>query len=287
LAANNKKSMLRRKAPQIIAVAIILILVGYVSFEFLEDVFIEGTPITSDPLVSTIMSLTHDLKNTVRSWGYAGIFGLMILESSSLPVPSEVILPFAGYLVSEGTLNFWLTLIVATAAALAGSMIDYYIGYKGIEALTRRKILGRVIFSMEQLTYAGRWFSKYGAVAIFVGRLVPGIRTLISFPAGAAKMPLAKFLAFTAAGCILWNGILIYVGYYLRQNWAEVASVSHYILIGVVAALVAIVLVFVVRRQRRKKRQPKQLFNHVYFGGYVAFNAQSMGFPHLYHAIDF
>jgi membrane protein DedA with SNARE-associated domain len=253
-ATNSKSSKLRRKAPQIIAVAIIIILVGYVSFEFLEDVLIEGTPITSGPLVAAIMSFTHNLKNTVSSWGYPGIFGLMVLESSSLPVPSEVILPFSGFLVSEGTLNFWLTLTVATVAALVGSLIDYYIGLKGIEALTRRKVLGRVLLSMDQLTYAGQWFDKYGSAAVFLGRLVPGIRTLISFPAGAAKMPLAKFLAFTAAGCIIWNSILIYVGYYLRENWAEVASVSHYILIAVVAGLVAIIVGFLVRRQRKRRR---------------------------------
>jgi membrane protein DedA with SNARE-associated domain len=258
LAANNKKSSrLRRKTPQIIAVAIIIILVGYVSFEFLEDVFIEGAPITSGPLVSAIMSLTHNLKNTVSSWGYSGIFGLMILESSSLPVPSEVILPFSGYIVSTGQLNFWVTLTVATVAALIGSLIDYYIGYKGIEALTRRKVLGRVIFSMDQLTYAGKWFNKYGALAVFVGRLVPGIRTLISFPAGAAKMPLAKFLAFTAAGCILWNSILIYVGYYLGNNWTEVAGVSHYILLAVVGALAVIFVAYFVRRQRKRKAAAK------------------------------
>jgi membrane protein DedA with SNARE-associated domain len=252
-APHRKGSKLRRKAPQIIAVIIILTLVGYVSFEFLEDVFIEGAPITSGPLVSALMSFTHNVKNTVSSWGYPGIFGLMILESSSLPVPSEVILPFSGFLVSEGRLNFWITLTVATVAALAGSLIDYYIGYKGIEALTRRKVLGRVLLSMDQLTYAGKWFNKYGSWAIFLGRLVPGIRTLISFPAGAAKMPLAKFLAFTAAGCILWNSILIYVGYYLGNNWTEVAGVSHYILIAVVAALVAIFVAYFVRRQRKRK----------------------------------
>jgi membrane protein DedA with SNARE-associated domain len=260
LAAINFKALnLRRKAPQIIALAIIITLVGYVSFEFLEDVFIEGAPITSGPLVSAIMSFTHNVKNTVSSWGYPGIFGLMILESSSLPVPSEVILPFSGYLVSTEQLNFWVTLTVATVAALIGSLVDYYIGLKGIEALTRRKVLGRVLLSMDQLTYAGQWFSKYGSWAIFLGRLVPGIRTLISFPAGAAKMPLAKFLAFTAAGCILWNSVLIYVGYYLGKNWVEVASVSHYILIAVVAALAVIAVTYFVRRQRKRKAAQKTI----------------------------
>jgi membrane protein DedA with SNARE-associated domain len=244
--------MLRRKAPQIIAMAIIIVLVVYVLFEITEDVLIEDTSITSGPLVSALMNFTRDVRTTVSSWGYSGIFGLMILESSSLPVPSEVVLPFSGYLVSIGQFNFWLTVLVATVAALIGSLIDYYIGLKGIEVLTKRRILGRTLFSMDQLTFAGKWFDKYGSLAIFLARLVPGIRTLISFPAGAAKMPIAKFLVFTTAGCILWNSVLIYVGYYLGSNWTEVAGISHYIIIAVTAGLTITIALYLVMRQRKK-----------------------------------
>jgi membrane protein DedA with SNARE-associated domain len=245
--------MLRRKAPQIIAATIIVILIVYISFEFLEDVFVEGTSLTSGPLVNAIMSFTRDVKNTVASWGYSGIFGLMVLESSSLPVPSEVILPFSGYLVSIGRLNFWITVAAATIAALIGSLIDYYIGLKGIEALAKRRVLGRVLFSKDQLALASNWFEKYGAIIIFIARLIPGIRTLISFPAGAAKMPIAKFLVFTVAGCLLWNSVLIYVGYYLGKNWTEVAGFSHYIIIAVIAAFLALIIVYFVTRSRRRK----------------------------------
>jgi membrane protein DedA with SNARE-associated domain len=245
--------MLRRKAPQIITVTIIIILVVYISFEFLEDVFVEGTSLTSGPLVSTIMSFTKDVKNTVASWGYSGIFGLMVLESSSMPVPSEVVLPFSGYLISKGQLNFWVTVAVATVAAIIGSLIDYYIGLKGVEALAKRRVLGRVLFSKDQLALASKWFDKYGAAIIFLARMIPGIRTLISFPAGAARMPVSKFLVFTIAGCLLWNSILIYVGYYLGSNWAEVAGFSHYIIIAVIAALAALIVVYLVMRSRRRK----------------------------------
>jgi membrane protein DedA with SNARE-associated domain len=256
LAAHKSKfMMLRKKAPQIIAATIIIILIVYISFEFLEDVFVEGTSLTSGPLVSTIISFTKDVKNTVASWGYSGIFGLMVLESSSLPIPSEVVLPFSGYLVSIGQLNFWETVLVATMAAIIGSLIDYYIGLKGVEALAKRRVLGRVLFSKDQLVLASKWFDKYGAIIIFLARLIPGIRTLISFPAGAAKMPLPKFLVFTVAGCLLWNSILIYVGYYLGSNWAEVASFSHYIIIAVIIGLIALVVAyFLVRSRRRKAR---------------------------------
>jgi membrane protein DedA with SNARE-associated domain len=204
-------------------------------------------------LVSAIISFTRDVKNTVASWGYSGIFGLMVLESSSLPVPSEVILPFSGYLVSIGQLNFWVTVAVATVAAIIGSLIDYYIGLKGVEALAKRRVLGRFLFSKDQLALASKWFDKYGAIIIFLARLIPGIRTLISFPAGAAKMPITKFLVFTVAGCLLWNSVLIYVGYYLGSNWTEVAGFSHYIIIAVIAALVALAVAYLIVRNRRRK----------------------------------
>jgi membrane protein DedA with SNARE-associated domain len=253
--SNSRFALLRRKAPQIIAATIIIVIAAYVLFELLEDVLIEGAPLTSGPLISAIVSLMHNVKDTVSYWGYSGIFGLMVLESSSLPVPSEVVLPFSGYLVSVGQLNFLVTVVVATVAAIIGSLIDYYIGLKGIEALTKRRILGRALFSVDQLKFASKWFNRYGSLTIFLARLVPGIRTLISFPAGAAKMPLAKFLVYTTAGCLLWNTLLIYVGYYLGTNWTEVAGISHFILIAVIAVFAAIIVVYLVMRRRKRKRQ--------------------------------
>jgi membrane protein DedA with SNARE-associated domain len=248
---NSRFALLRRKAPQIIAITIIVVIAVYVLFELLADVFIEA-PLTSGPLIGAIVSL---MQGTVSYWGYSGIFSLMVLESSSLPVPSEVVLPFSGYLVSIGQLNFWITVVVATVAAIIGSLIDYYIGLKGIETLTKRKILGRSLFSVDQLSFAGKWFNRYGSLTIFLARLVPGIRTLISFPAGAAKMPLAKFVVITTAGCLLWNTLLIYVGYYLGTNWLEVAGISHFILLAVIAALASLIVVYLVMRGRKRKRQ--------------------------------
>ncbi len=246
---------LRRKAPQLIVAAIALILVVFIVFELLEDVLIEGTPITSDPLINAILSFTEDVTATVISWRYVGVFVLMLLESSSLPVPSEVVLPFAGYLISTGlyNLNFGLTVLAATVAAIAGSLIDYFIGLKGIQALADHRVLGKVLFSTGQLEVAGKWFKKYGSLVVLIARLVPGLRTIISFPAGAAKMSLAKFVSFTTAGCLLWNSTLIYVGYYLSNNWREVAGVSQYIIVSVIAAFVVLVTVYVVIRRKRKK----------------------------------
>jgi len=250
---DSRFALLRRKAPQIIAATIIIVIAVYVLFEVLEDILIEGG--SGGPLINAIAAFIGNAKNTVSSWGYGGIFGLMVLESSSLPVPSEIILPFSGYLVFREQLDFSITLMVATAAAIVGSLVDYFIGLKGIEALTKHRILGKVLFSEDQLTFVGRWFNKYGSATIFLSRLIPGIRTLISFPAGAANMPLPKFLVFTTAGCVLWNSILIYVGYYLGVNWTEVAGISHYILIAVVVSLAVIIAGYLMMRRRKRWRR--------------------------------
>ena len=108
--------------------------------------------------------------------------------------------------------------------------------------------------SNDQLAVASHWFYKYGSVMVFLGRLVPGFRTFISFPAGAVKMSLTKFVAFTAVGCLIWNTILVYVGYYLGSNWAEVAAVSHYLILAViVVAAIGVAAYLLVRRKRQKR----------------------------------
>jgi membrane protein DedA with SNARE-associated domain len=251
---------IRRKAPQIVVIAIALAIIVYVLVEILEDIFVQGIPITVNPIVAFIVSLTQNATATVSGWGYWGVFVLMLLESSSLPIPSEVVLPFAGYLVSAGQLNFWVTVAVATVAGVLGALVDYYIGLRGSSFLNQRRILGRVIFSRSQLEVAAGWFGRYGAMAVFACRLIPGFRTIVSFPAGAVKMPLAKFVVFTTAGCLLWNGLLIYLGYFLGSRWQQVAGISHYIIIAAVVALAFAFVAFLVwRRNRAKRKQPQKL----------------------------
>ena len=260
--SNNEK--LKRKAPQIIVIVLAVALTAYILFQIIEDVVVEGAPWSSLPLIGAIAGFLGNVTSTVSSWGYLGIFGLMLLEASSLPIPSEVVLPFSGYLVSTGTLDFGLILIVATIAAMAGSLIDYAIGLKGVEALTKYRILGRAIFSESQLKVAAGWFARHGAIMVFLGRLVPGFRTIISFPAGAVRMSLPKFLLYTFAGCVIWNILLIYVGYYLGINWKAVADVAHYIIIVTVVVLVlATAAYLIVRRNRRKKAQQSQFVKYV------------------------
>ncbi len=245
---------LRRKAPQLIALAIVLGVVGFVLLQILEDVLIEGAPLTGGPVIGAVFSFMWNVTAIVSSWGYVAVFFLMLLESSSLPIPSEVVLPFAGYLVVGGQLNFWIALLVATLAGIMGSLVDYYIGLKGAHVLVEHRVLGKVFFTKNQLDVAAGWFNKYGAVMVLFSRLVPGFRTLVSFPAGAVKMPLAKFIAYTTAGCLMWNALLIYVGVFLGERWREVAAVSHYLIIGAVAAMLVIVVFWVIRRKKRRAK---------------------------------
>lgn len=244
---------LRRKAPQLIVLAIAIVIVVYLVLDFLEDVVIGGAPVSSEPVISLILSITRGVTSLVQAWGYSAIFGLMLLESSSLPIPSEVILPFAGYLASMGQLDIWITVSLATVAGVAGSLIDYYIGLKGVQALTQNKILGKVLLSQNQLEVAEKWFKKHGSLMIFTSRMIPGFRTTFSFPAGAAKMKLSKFIAFTVAGCFLWNVILVYLGWYLGKNWTQVAGVSHYLIIAAVAAILIVIVVYLFMRRGKKQ----------------------------------
>ena len=176
----------------------------------------------------------------------------MLLESSSLPIPSEVILPFAGYLVSLGRLNFALIILVSTLAGISGSLVDYYIGKKGRNLLARRKALASY-FSMKHACKRPRGGSVNMDSMVLLSRMVPGFRTLVSFPAGAVKMPLAKFIAYTIAGCLCWNALLTFIGVYVGANWPEVAGISHYLIIGFLAVILAAFIVFLLGEKKERR----------------------------------
>ena len=255
MGSSQSLGQLRRKAPQLIVTAIAIIVVLYFVIDFLEDVVIEGAPVTSEPIISLVLSITRGVTSTVKAFGYSGIFGLMLLESSSLPIPSEVILPFAGYLTISGQLNFWIILAFATVAGVLGSIVDYYIGLKGVQSLIKHKVWGKALLSATQLEAAEKWFNKHGSVMVFVSRLIPGFRTTFSFPAGAVRMPLKKFVALTTAGCFLWSAVLVYLGVYLGENWKLVAGASRYIILAAVAVAIIVVAFYLVKSRRKKKNQ--------------------------------
>ena len=250
---------LKAKTPQILLLIIIIFVIAVILFDTLEDTVIEGGLFSGTPLATIynfVAMLTSSITSTISSWGYEGIFLLMLLESSSLPIPSEVILPFSGYLVSQGILDFWIAVLVSTIAGLIGSLVDYCIGLKGADWLARHKILDRLLFSEARLSTAQRWFNRYGGAAVFLSRMIPGFRTLVSFPAGASRMSLTKFVTYTAAGCLIWDIFLIYLGVILGNNWKEAAGVSRYLIIAAFAALFLTFLALWMRRRARQKRRP-------------------------------
>src|SRR5713226_3520662 len=141
----------------------------------------------------------------------------MVMESATLPVPSEVVLPLAGYWVYKGQIDFWPAVVVASLGSLVGTSIDFGIGYYlGRQAILR---YGRwVRLNEHHLERGESWFTKYGNPAVLLARFVPLVRTVIAFPAGIAKMSVRKFLAFSTLGIVAWDIILIYLGEVAGQN---------------------------------------------------------------------
>jgi len=186
--------------------------------------------------------------------GYLGIFILMVMESATLPVPSEVVLPLAGYWVYKGQIEFWPAVVVASLGSLVGTSIDFGIGYYlGRQAILR---YGRWIRLNEHHLERGEtWFTKYGNPAVLLARFVPLVRTVIAFPAGISKMSFGKFLAFSAIGIFVWDAILIYLGEVAGQNRDLIINSlqSAFVLVEVAAAGILLVALYLF--SKRKKRE--------------------------------
>lgn len=162
---------------------------------------------------------------TINALGYLGIFLLMLVESVFPPIPSELIIPFAGYSAATGALNVWLVLLAATAGAVVGMLPWYFVGR--LFGLGRVRTLadryGRwLTLNADEVDTATSWFRRFGPIIVFVGRLIPLIRTLISVPAGLARMPFWHFLAFSSLGALLWNAILVGAGFILADHYEAV-----------------------------------------------------------------
>ncbi|MDT4969155.1 MAG: hypothetical protein QOJ64_3892 [Acidobacteriota bacterium] len=155
---------------------------------------------------------------TISALGYSGIVLLMAIESACVPLPSEVIMPFSGYLVYTGRFNLWLVGIAGAVGCVVGSLGAYWVGLRGGRPLIEK--YGRyVLISNHDLDIADRWFAKRGEIIVFASRLLPVIRTFIAFPAGVARMNLKRFVIYTFAGSLPWCIGLAYVGQKLGEQW--------------------------------------------------------------------
>jgi membrane protein DedA with SNARE-associated domain len=165
----------------------------------------------------------------ISASAYPGIFLLMMLESMFFPVPSEAVMPFAGFLLVEGTKLSWIGIItIATMGSLTGSLVSYIVGFYGGEPFVRK--FGKFFLIKEShLEMSHHFFNTRGQSTIFIARFIPVVRHFISIPAGAAKMNILKFALYTVLGAGIWNSFLMFLGYKLKQNWDTVMSYSHYI----------------------------------------------------------
>ena len=193
-----------------------------------------------------LAELVQWLVQNILDMGYMGIFLLMMIESSFIPFPSEVVLIPAGYLVHEGEMNMLLVFLAALFGSLAGAFINYF----GALIIGRRLLLkfGKYFFvSNSAMDKMEAFFQKHGPISTFTGRLIPGIRQLISIPAGLSRMSLFPFTLYTALGAGIWSMVLIMLGYIVGENQALITTYLHQITLAVLGTLVVLVFVYIRR----------------------------------------
>ena len=207
------------------------------------------TAAANDPTeLGGIVGFAAGLIDALGEWG-VGLFTL--LETVFPPIPSEVILPLAGFLSQQGQMTLWLVIVTSTIGAYLGALLLYWLGAKlGLERAIRW--LSKLpLVDEDDFRKAAGWFERHGRPAVFFGRFIPGVRSLISLPAGAERMNLVTFSVFTILGSALWNSLLIGLGAALGTQYALIDEYSHWLNYAVYAAIGGVVLWLVVRRLRR------------------------------------
>jgi len=206
-------------------------------------------------MIEYILSiLSNFIINTISATGYLGITMLMAIESAAIPLPSEIIMPFSGYLVSQGNFNFWWVSIWGAIGNVLGSVVAYAVGFWGGRPLVEK--YGKyVLIRKHELDRADSWFKNYGQSTVFFSRLLPAVRTFISLPAGMAKMNLSKFVLYTFAGSFPWSVGLTYVGYRLGGEWERIRSYFHRF--DLVIGLVVLVCIgwWIMRMMKSRKKE--------------------------------
>ena len=189
-------------------------------------------------VVSSSFVSANSVVTLVSTQGYLSLFVLMVLESASLPIPSEVVLPFAGYLVYIGSMNFGLALLDSTVAGVIGALFIYYLAFKLGRPFVD-SLLGRVGVKPRTIDSAERWMSTRGSWSVLVARFIPGLRSIISVPAGVFAMRLRPFVIMTLIGSFVWSAVLIYLGYSAGNLWKSALASSSPTLTNVVLVIVA------------------------------------------------
>jgi membrane protein DedA with SNARE-associated domain len=203
-------------------------------------------------MTSIVEWIVNAITAFIDKIGYGGIFGLMTLESACIPIPSEVVMPFSGSLAYfyPDRYNFIIIGLVGALGCLVGSLLAYYAGlYLGRPFVLK---YGRYVFLREEhLRKAEWWFERHGDATAFFSRLLPIVRTFISFPAGIGKMNVKKFALYSFVGSLPWTFALAYVGYWLGNKWDVIFQYGHYLDLIMVAAIVILVLWYVLKQDRK------------------------------------
>lgn len=191
---------------------------------------------------------------TISNLGYAGIVLLMAIESACIPLPSEIIMPFAGYLVFKGEMQLWAVALAGAVGCVLGSFVAYYAGAWGGRPFVEK--YGKyILISHHDLAMADRWFQRHGDITIFVGRLLPVIRTFIAFPAGISRMAMGRFVIYTFVGSYIWCWGLAWVGLKLGQNWNTLGVYFHRF-DAAIGVILLIGLIWYVRRHLNHMKRP-------------------------------
>src|SRR5882672_145783 len=192
-------------------------------------------------LESIITVLAGFITEVISAGGYAGIALLMTIESACIPLPSEIIMPFSGYLVTTGRFQLWAVALAGAVGNVLGSGIGYWLGSVGGRPLAERLSRWHVV-RVEEYDRADRWLKRHGLKVAFWTRLVPIVRTFISFPAGAARVPIARFTMYTFIGSYIWSFVLAWVGAKFGEHWQSIHEVWRGFDIAVLIALLALFL---------------------------------------------
>ncbi|MBS3163215.1 DedA family protein [Candidatus Woesearchaeota archaeon] len=203
-------------------------------------------------IISDILAYIGQLSIKITLFlGYPGIFILMAMESMIFPIPSELVMPFAGFLAFEGKFSFLFVVIASSLGSLFGSLISYYIGAYGGDRFVRK--FGKYfLLDISDLEKTEKWFDKRGGKTIFISRFIPVVRHLISIPAGIGKMDIKKFCLYTLLGATIWNTFLAYLGFLVGQNWNIISGYMEYISIPI-AIIIVLAGIFMIYRKMRDR----------------------------------
>ncbi|MEU0551519.1 DedA family protein [Micromonospora sp. NPDC005979] len=208
---------------------------------------------TGDP--SEFTGLTGWVASVIEAMGPVGVALLVALESIVPPIPSEIVLAMAGFLAHEGQFNVVLVIVAATVGSLVGALVLYWLGAALGEERLKRWLDRIPLVDRDDLERADRWFERHGRWAVLIGRVVPVVRSLVSVPAGANRMPLGQFVLLTTIGSGVWNALIVGSGYALGSRWQNVERYSDWFNYAIGAVFVVMVVSWVARKIRRRRQR--------------------------------